>query len=231
MCGRVTQSVDLKTLSAKYGAGEHPELELSPRYNGCPGDEFVVVRNDDEERVLSQFEWGWFPSWSKDKLMARRLINARSETVHEKPSFQSAFGERRCIIPVNGWFEWRPENGRKHPYWIRPEETEVFSLAGIWEGKDTGPGSRLAFVILTTDAAPEIADIHHRQPVILDEEATKTWLDPDWDRGGFREMARKGCELGYHRRRISRQVNDPLNNGPELLEPLVSGDTTAAAMA
>ena len=163
--------------------------------------------------------------------MAQRLINARAETVHEKPSFQSAFRERRCIIPVNGWFEWRPENGRKHPYWIRPEDTEVFSLAGIWEGKDTGPGSRLSFVILTTDVAPEIADIHHRQPVILDEAATKTWLDPNWDRDGFREMARKGCELGYHRRRISRQVNDPLNNGLELLEPLVSGDATAAAMA
>ena len=231
MCGRVTQNVELKTLIDKYGVDEHPELELAPRYNGAPGQEFVVVRTDEEERVLTAIEWGWFPSWTRDTLTARRLTNARSETVNEKPSFQAAFRERRCIIPVNGWFEWRPENGRKHPYWIRPEDTEMFSLAGIWEGVDTGPGSRLSFVILTADAAPEIADIHHRQPLILDDEAMETWLDPDWDREGFMEMARKGCELAYERRRVTRQLNDRLNNFPELLAPTSNMDAGAAAMA
>ena len=101
------------------------------------------------------------------------------------------------VVPPaeNGWFEWKPEEGRKQPYWIRPQDTDMFSLAGLWEGRDTGPGSRLTFVILTTDAAPEIADIHHRQPVILDEKATETWLDPERNREGIIAMARKGCEV------------------------------------
>ena len=117
---------------------------------------------------------------------------------------------------MNAWFEWRRETDGKQPYWIRPEGVDVFSLTGIWEGVDTGPGSRLTFVILTTDAAPEIANIYHRQPVILDDEAVQAWLNPEWNRDGFIAMARKGGELAYDRRRVTRSVNDPLNEGPEL---------------
>ena len=231
MCGRVTQNVELKTLIAKYGVREDPELQLIPRYNGAPGQEFGVVRDDEGERVLSEFEWGHVPSWGRDGPMGRRLINARSETVHEKPTFRTAFMERRCIVPVNGWFEWRRENGRKQAYWIRPQDTEVFSLAGIWEGVDTGPGSLLTFVILTMNAAPEIADIHHRQPLILGDEAMETWLDPDWDREGLMEMARTGCELAYDRRRVTRGVNDPLNNSSQLLAPMSEMERGVAAIA
>ena len=131
---------------------------------------------------------------------------------------------------MNGWFEWRPENGKKHPYWIRPEETEVFSLAGIWEGMNSGPGSSATFAILTTEAAPGIADIHHRQPVILDDEAVDRWLDPGWGREEFIAMARRGCEFAYDRRRVTRKVNDPLNGSRELLEPVETREATAAAI-
>ena len=208
-----------------------PGLDLTPRYSGAPGQDFVVVRNDEEEWVLSEFAWGWFPSWATNTGTARRLINARSETVHEKPTFRTGFLERRCIVPVNGWLEWRRENGRKHPCWTRPRDTDVFSLAGTWEGVDTGPGSLLTFVILTMDAAPEIADINHRQPVILDDEAMETWLNPEWDREGLIEMARTGCELAYDRRRVTRQVNDPLNDFPELLAPMSSMEAGSPAVA
>ncbi len=149
MCGRVTQNLKLETLVAKYRVLENPQLDLTPHYNGAPGQDFVAVRNQRGERVLAELRWGYIPSWASNKRGAKRLINARCETVGQKPSFRSAFRERRCVIPVNGWFEWRPENGGKQPYWLRPEGTDIFSLAGIWEPGSGTPGSIGTFVILT----------------------------------------------------------------------------------
>ena len=163
MCGRITQTPKLETLIAKYGAREHPKLDLTPHYNGAPGQDFVAVRDQGGERVLAELRWGYIPSWASNKPGARRLINARCETVHQKPSFRVAFRERRCVIPVNGWFEWKPEQGGKEPYWLRRAGVDVFSLAGIWEPGSGTPGSVGSFVILTRPAAPTIADIHHRQ--------------------------------------------------------------------
>ena len=168
MCGRITQTPKLETLVAKYGVRKNRQLDLSPHYNGAPGQDFVAVRNQGGAHVLEELRWGYIPEWAANRPGAKRLINARSETVHQKPSFRSAFQRRRCVIPVSGWFEWRPENGWKQPYWLRPEGTDMFSLAGIWESGGTSPGAVDTFVILTMAAAPAIADIHHRQPVILD---------------------------------------------------------------
>ena len=199
MCGRITQNLKLESLVTKYGVRKDPELDLTPHYNGAPGQDFVAVRAVGKERVLKKLRWGDIPSWARNKPGAKRLINARSETVLEKPTFRSAFRQRRCIIPVNGWFEWRPENGQKQPYWIRPEDTEVFSLAGIWESGGTSPGSIGTFVIMTMAAEPEIADIHHRQPVILDEEAKEQWLTPGWGSDELIRIARKGYKGAYDR--------------------------------
>ena len=149
---------------------------------------------------------------------------ARSETVLEKPTFQDAFRQRRCVIPVNGWFEWVRENGQKTPYWIRPEATEVFSLAGIWESGGTSPGAVGSFVILTRQAAPGIADIHHRQPVILEGEGLEAWLKPGWGSDRLIELARVGGGWSYERRGLSREVNDPVNDWPELLVPAQAVD-------
>lgn len=178
MCGRITQNLKLETLVAKYGARSHPELDLTPHYNGAPGQDFVAVRNHGGGAVVEELRWGYIPSWAANKPGAKRLINARSETVHEKPSFRAAFRERRCVVPCNGWFEWKPEATGKQPYWLRPDGSELFSLAGVWEHGSGTPGSIGTFVILTTAAAPAIADIHHRQPLILDDETAAEWLRP-----------------------------------------------------
>ena len=219
MCGRITQKLTLETLVAKYGARELPELDLTPRFNGCPGHDFVAVRTQGRERRLAELRWGRIPEWAANQPGARRLINARSETVHAKPAFRAAFRERRCVIPVNGWFEWRPENGGKTPHWLRPEGTDMFSLAGIWESGGKTAGSMDTFVILTTQAASGIAYIHHRQPVILDDEAMEEWLAPGIVRESLIGTARNGCEGPYERRRVGLDVNDPRNDWPELLVP------------
>ena len=184
------------------------------------------MRSQGGARRLEELRWGYIPGWAANKPGAKRLINARCETVHEKPSFRAAFRERRCLIPVNGWFEWKPEQDGKQPYWLRPEDEEVFSLAAIWESGGTSPGSMDTFVILTTQAASGIADIHHRQPVILSDETVDEWLAPGSVREGLIESACKGCEGAYERRRVTLNVNDPRNDWLELLEPVMKPDPT-----
>ena len=169
---------------------------------------------------------GGIPSWARNQPGARGLINARSETVLEKPTFQDAFRQRRCVIPVNGWFEWRPENGGKTPYWLRPEATEMFSLAGIWESGGTSPGAVGSFVILTMAAAPAIADIHHRQPLILDDDATEEWLRPGAASVDLIRKAKMDCESMYDRWPVSALVNSPRNDSPEVLEPAMKTGPT-----
>ena len=224
MCGRITQDLKPKTLVERYGVRVDPELDLTPHYNGAPGQRFVAVQATSNRRVLNELQWGEIPSWARNQPGARRLINARSETVLEKPTFQDAFRQRRCVIPVNGWFEWVRESGQKTPYWIRPEATEVFSLAGIWESGGTSPGAVGSFVILTRQAAPGIADIHHRQPVILEGEGLEAWLKPGWASDRLVELARVGGGWSYERRELSREVNDPINDWPELLVPAQAVD-------
>ena len=220
MCGRITQNLKLETLVAKYGVRENRQLNLSPHYNGAPGQDFVAVRTQGGARVLDELRWGRIPEWAANKPGAKRLINARCETVHQKPSFRAAFRERRGVVPVNGWFEWRPENGGKQPYWLRPEGTDMFSLAGIWESGSGTPGSIGSFVILTMAAAPVIADIHHRQPLILEDDAAEEWLRPGPPPIDVITRAKKDCGTMYDRWPVSALVNSPRNDSPELLVPM-----------
>ena len=226
MCGRITQTPKLETLVAKYGTREQPRLDLTPHYNGAPGQDFVAVRNQGGGPVLEELRWGYIPSWAANKPGAKRLINARCETVNQKPSFRAAFRERRCVIPANGWFEWRPEETGKQPYWLRPEGEDMFSLAGIWESGGTSAGSVDTFVILTMAAAPAIADIHHRQPLILDDDAIAEWLRPGAAPVDLVTRVKKRCGAVYERRPVSGLVNSPRNDSPELLVPAMMAGRT-----
>ena len=170
------------------------------------------------------------PEWAANQ--------ARGQTAHQcpvrngPPEALLPLGlpaERRCVIPVSGWFEWRPENGWKQPYWLRPEGTDMFSLAGIWEPGSGTPGSIGTFVILTMAAAPAIADIHHRQPFILDDEATTAWLRPGAAPAGLISMTKKGCGSAYDRWPVSSLVNSPRNDSPDLLVPAVKTGPTGGA--
>ena len=223
MCGRITQDLNLKMLFDRYRlSGTTPALNLAPRYNGCPTQDFVAVRRDGEERTLAKLRWGLVPGWAKDLKLGAKMINARSETVHEKPAFRSAFRRRRCVVPVNGWFEWRRENGEKQPYWLRPAGDEVFSLAGLWERWEKGEEPVETFTVLTTAASTALADIHHRQPVIVESMALDEWLDPGTSLERLRALASAGKEGPFERRAVSTRVNSARNDDAELLAPLTA---------
>ena len=220
VCGRITQDLDLRTLFALYGLSSSASaLNLAPRYNGCPTQEFVACRAAGEMRTLAKLRWGLVPRWATDLKIGARMINARSETVHEKPAFRSAFRRQRCVIPVNGWFEWQREGGEKQPYWIRRGSADVFSLAGLWERWERGEELVETFTILTTTVSPALADIHHRQPVIVDDGEVDAWLDPASPFERIVEMARAAFAGPFDRWQVSRAVNNSRNDAPELLRP------------
>ena len=223
MCGRITQDLNLKMLFDRYRlsrSGASPAPNLRPRYNGCPTQDFVVVRRKGGERTLAKLRWGLVPHWAKDIRLGAKMINARAETVHEKPAFRTAFRGRRCVVPVNGWFEWRRENGEKQPYWIRPADADVFSLAGLWERWEKGEEPVETFTVLTTAASPALADIHHRQPVIVENEALDEWLDPGTSPERLRALAGAANEGPFDTRAVSSRVNSTRNDDAELLVPV-----------
>ena len=223
VCGRITQDLNLRTLFARYGLSPAASaLNLAPRYNGCPTQEFVACRAAGATRALVKLRWGLVPRWATDLKIGARMINARSETVHEKPAFRSAFRRQRCVIPVNGWFEWQREGGEKQPYWIRPGNAGVFSLAGLWARWEKGEEPVETFTILTTAASPALADIHHRQPVIVDDDEVDAWLDPASPFERIAGMARAAFAGPFDRWRVSRAVNNARNDAPELLRPAVA---------
>ena len=221
MCGRITQDLNLKMLFDRYRlSAASPALNLKARYNGCPTQDFVAVRREGEERRLAKLRWGLVPGWAKDLKTGARMINARSETVHEKPAFRMAFRRRRCVVPVNGWFEWRREDGEKQPYWIRPAGAEAFSLAGLWERWEKGDEPVETFTVLTTAASPSLADIHHRQPVIVEDAALEEWLDPGTPSERLRALAGTANGGPFDRRAVSTRVNSARSDDPELLVAL-----------
>ena len=152
--------------------------------------------------------------------MGARMINARSETVHEKPTFRVAFRRRLCVVPVNGWFEWRRENGEKQPYWIRPAGADALSLAGLWERWEKGDDPVETFTVLTTGASPSLADLHHRQPVIVEDAVLEEWLDPGTSSERLLALAGAANDGPFDTRAVSTRVNSPRNDDAEILAPL-----------
>jgi len=183
MCGRFSLTSPIEGLRALFGFDELPNLQ--PRYNIAPTQDIAVVRNrEGAGREFVSMRWGLVPSWAKAVAGGPPLINARAETVADKPSFRSAFKNRRCLIPADGFYEWqKQEGGAKQPYRIALSDEAPFAFAGIWERRlDTRGEALESCAIVTTDASPQIASIHHRMPVILSPEHFGDWLAaPDAD--------------------------------------------------
>ncbi|MCP2501329.1 MAG: SOS response-associated peptidase [Deltaproteobacteria bacterium] len=179
MCGRFTLFEADKVLSKEFGVSGVPPL--SPRYNIAPSQPIAAVRTPHTGigRELALLRWGLIPSWSKDPAIGNRLINARAETVREKPSFRNAFRRHRCLIPTNGFYEWQRQERGKQPYFVRMRDERIFAFAGLWdrwESPDDGIIETCA--ILTTAANAVLAPIHDRMPVILPQAEYARWLDP-----------------------------------------------------
>ena len=179
MCGRFTLFEPDKVLAKEFGVSDFPPR--SPRYNIAPSQPVAAIRAAPagRGRELALLRWGLIPSWSKDPAIGNRLINARAETVRDKPSFRNAFKRHRCLIPANGFYEWQRLERGKQPYFVRMRNERLFAFAGLWDRWE-GPeeGAIETCTILTTAANAVLAPIHDRMPVILPSTEYDRWLNP-----------------------------------------------------
>lgn len=179
MCGRFTLFAPGDVLAAMFGVEEAPPL--GPRYNIAPSQPVAAARVSpvSNNREITFLRWGLVPSWAKDPAVGDRMIIARAETVAEKPSFRSAFRRRRCLVPADGFFEWKQAEGRKQPHYIRFRDCRPFSIASLWERWEGPDGSVLESCGLITTAANDVVSpIHDRMPVILAPKDYDLWLNP-----------------------------------------------------
>ena len=217
MCGRYTLSTPAGRLAEEFQLDS--TVEIPPSYNVAPTQQVAAVLEDEEGRRLEMLRWGLVPSWADDPDIGARMINARSETAPEKPSFRRAFRGRRCLIAADGFYEWKREDGGKQPYYFRMQDGRPFAFAGLWESWEKGDGELRTCAILTTRANSVLEEIHDRMPVILPSDAYDAWLDPDADREELGELMipYPGDDLETYP--VSRFVNSPRNNDERCIEP------------
>lgn len=223
MCGRY----QLRSTPAEVGQlfGVAVRDNFPPRYNIAPTQPIAVIHNNDQRaRDYTLMRWGFIPEWAKgdylQKLGGRPLINARAETVAEKPTFRAAFKRRRCLIPANGFYEWKGEAGAKQPFHI--ERGALFGFAGVWEtaiGSDGGETDTAA--IVTTAAGPDIRSLHHREPVVIAPEHFEIWLNADErDTAMLADLLAAPPAGAWRAYPVGKAVGSPTNDRPELIAPL-----------
>jgi putative SOS response-associated peptidase YedK len=217
MCGRYTLSTPAGRLAEEFQLDDGA-VDLTPSYNVAPTQEVAAVLEEGGKRRLEMLRWGLVPSWADDPEIGSRMINARSETAPEKPSFRRAFRSKRCLIPADGFYEWKREPGGKQPYYFHMHDGRPFAFAGLWEIWEKG-GSLLTCAILTTRANSVLDGIHDRMPVILPPGSYDAWLDPDADREQLIDLMipYPGDDLETYP--VSRFVNSPRNNDERCIEP------------
>lgn len=227
MCGRFTVQVPTSGVAAAFGVAETVQSS-GPSFNVAPGQRVPVVVERGGVRRMDAFHWGLVPSWAKDLSIGNRLINARAETLAEKPAFRKAFATRRCLILSDGFFEWKAEGKGKKPFHITLAGGQVFAFAGLWERWcPQGSGEEhLSCAIVTVEASAFMAPLHHRMPAILGNESYGPWLD---EGNHDTELLRRILvPYGGEMRAVpvSTLVNSPRNDRPECVLPLGEGPTT-----
>jgi putative SOS response-associated peptidase YedK len=219
MCGRYTLKTPVEKLAEEFGF-DASSVELPPNYNVAPTQEVAAVLAENGHRRLELLRWGLIPSWADDPGIGSRMINARSETAPEKPSFRRAFRERRCLIPADGFYEWKRTNGGKQPFYIHMKEERPFAFAGLWESwKDDGGPEVRSCTILTTKPNALAREIHDRMPVILPAGSYDAWLDPEAEKEELVALLAPYPEDEMEAYPVSRFVNSPQNNDPRCVEP------------
>jgi putative SOS response-associated peptidase YedK len=220
MCGRYSLHASPGVIALQFGLGQ--PVGFTPRYNIPPGTEVLAVHvGPRDTRAGELLRWGLIPSWAKDPSIGNRMNNARAETITEKPSFRSAFRRRRCILPANGFFEWKTVAGRKQPYYIRPRGDELFGFAALYEHWD-GPAGRINSCAVITTAPNELMrEIHDRMPVILPVEAYAHWLDPvSPDPGALLNLLVPCPAEKMTAFAVDPRVNNVRNEDAALIEPM-----------
>jgi len=225
MCGRYTltqplpfveEHFQLRTLAPTV-------LELyAPRYNIAPGQPVLAVVEAPGGRRAGWLRWGFIPSWAKDPAIGYRMINARSETVAEKPAFRRAFRARRCLLPADGFYEWQAVGGKKQPYRFRLRSVPLFALAGLWETWTPPDGGEaiVSCTVLTVAANEVVGEVHHRMPAMLAPDQYGAWLDPEADVPTLQSLLRPYPAEEMESYPVSPEVNSAKNDHPGLIEPL-----------
>jgi putative SOS response-associated peptidase YedK len=222
MCGRFSQQRPASELAEIFAAEPLAE-ELGPRFNVAPTDEAFVVVQREDRRAITAYHWGLIPHWAESAKVASRMFNARAETLTASPAFRDALQRKRCLVPVECFYEWRREGTVRQPYTIGRADGRPLVLAGLWAGwRDPAADAvRRTFTIVTTAPNDVMAEIHNRMPVMLDDGEWERWLDPAATAPG--ELLgllepRDGPELRIEA--VSRLVNDVRNDGPDLVVPI-----------
>ena len=214
MCGRFAFYSPTEAAAALFGVSS--SLDVEPRYNIAPTQNVAAIRNDkDGERELVLLRWGLVPFWAKDPSIGNRMINARAETVAEKPSYRNAYKHRRCLVLADGFYEWQRQGDTKTPFFISLASGQPFALAGLWENwtdKETGESLQTT-TLITTDANEFMAQLHHRMPVVLEADTATDWL------AGSTELLDDVAAIMPPLKAwpVDRRVNNARNEGEELI--------------
>lgn len=220
MCGRYVLTADPAALQQAFNLDSVPG-EIKARYNIAPTQPVAVVANDNP-KALTFFRWGLIPSWAKDPSIGNRMINARAETLAEKPSFRTAYKRRRCLIPANGFYEWAKQGKDKVPVYVHLKGQPVFAFAGLWETwQDPNGGELRTCTIITTEPNDVVRPLHHRMAVILRPDDYAIWLSPDeLPPDALQPLLRPYEAAAMSAYEVSTQVNNVANDSPALIEPL-----------
>ena len=217
MCGRFAFYSPAEATAALFSVSG--SLDFKPRYNIAPTHYIAVIRTDEEAQAeLTSLRWGLVPFWARDPSIGNRMINARAETVAEKPSFRNAYRKRRCLILADGFYEWHTEGGIKVPYFISLSSGEPFAFAGLWENwqsKETGEILETT-TIVTTVANEYLSQLHHRMPVVLQADNATRWLGGDMEL--IEEVATN--TPAFQAWPVDRKVNNARNESPDLNDPM-----------
>lgn len=229
MCGRFTLATPAQQVAEHFGLDDVPEL--SPRYNIAPTQPIAVVRRsaDRPTPLLELRRWGLVPAWAKDAAIGSRMINARLETVAEKPAFRTAFRRRRCLVPADGFYEWKPHPKRRKPHYIHLEGHQVFGLAGLFERWKSPEGQVVeSCTVLTTAANARLHALHDRMPILLDPAHYEAWLDPEQtDPDSILPLLRSQLSDRLRFHPVDFRVNNPRNDDAACIAPIESAEITA----
>ena len=222
MCGRFSATFSFREIRLRWNL--QGDFSFEPRYNVAPSQSVPVIVKGEQGNEAKLMKWGLVPSWASDPSIGNRMINARAETLLEKPSFRNLVSQRRCLVPADGFYEWRREGNRKVPVWIYLKKKEPFAFAGLWDAwRNVELGDVLhTFTIITTDPNALVRPIHNRMPVIYDKEMGRQWLEHQY---GSRAMTLAAvlrpwpAEL-MEAHDVSTVVNSPDNDKPECIQPV-----------
>ena len=223
MCGRFTLRTSPADISTLFEVSI-PDIPITPRYNIAPTQNVSVILNakssSDANLNWSFFRWGLVPSWAKDLTIGYKLINARGETLSEKPSFRAAFKKRRCIILADGFYEWEKTDAGKQPHYFTQANESVMAFAGLWEYWEK-ESSVYSCTIITTTANSLLNSLHDRMPVILDPSDHEKWLDPDfYEKDSLQQLIKPYSADKMTSRLVNKTVNHVKNETPDCLAPI-----------